>query len=765
MKNLKTMFIALMGILIANSCLAQGNAFDKYIIDSTETYDFRDTLVCGPGDSLFDRHGASFGFGANDSFAVAFSKSDTIETFRGDTTICEIRRFGQYHKGYEVMYYGAVVTTIDNRVRNVHSSWLDSLDLSDTVNVSEEVASGTALTYFDWSDSIILAWQDTSWENYIKELEGDTSASWKPEGRLVYCDKYGTSDTPVLCWYFKGMLALDTGSRVESFDVYVDAKEDTLFFGYSAANKCSGDVGHCQTFYNGAQANLQLDKVITQYRLKNCQDNVETRNGQSAGDYVKKWKNTDKVKNGTNNFGTNDQFATSVHWAANWAHDYFDNHYGLDGPQNQNHPIYIRANFSEGASFDPNFEKHSLFFGNALGDKFASLDVVGHEYAHMVTRFGMNLLTTGEAGAISESLSDIFGTAVERYAQGGTFDWDIMGDELGSPGLRNMQYGTVNSDWDDADAQNPQPTSFGGTNWVNPRVLSNDGGGIHHNCGVMNKVFQLLVDGGTHNGTTVESLGFSKTIHIFQASMWRFTSNVTFAGARTAMLGYVRVKYGSCSKEDEAVRAAWYSVNVGPTYAPCTSLGGWNNNWNRNQKMYVRISDITQLNLIAVADFGDVTSYSWNMPGVTYTDNDSAVAISGFPMVPAFYDLAVTVTTSSDTMSDTLRVYVINDVDPICQAGQFNKWIPSAINETKLDSEQIKIYPNPGTNELNIDVPKEMGLVNIDIISHTGAVVSKKRSVQGQTKFDVSRLPAGIYYVKAYNANRSVVVRYVNIKL
>jgi vibriolysin len=48
-----------------------------------------------------------------------------------------------------------------------------------------------------------------------------------------------------------------------------------------------------------------------------------------------------------------------------------------------------------------------------------SLDVTAHELTHGVTEYESNLVYSGEPGGINESLSDIFGTVVEAWVDGG----------------------------------------------------------------------------------------------------------------------------------------------------------------------------------------------------------------------------------------------------------------------------------------------------------------------------------------------------------
>jgi len=62
------------------------------------------------------------------------------------------------------------------------------------------------------------------------------------------------------------------------------------------------------------------------------------------------------------------------------------------------------------------------------------------------------------------------------------------------------------------------PTCYGDPGKVSDEEYhcdTSDAGGVHHNSGVVNHTFALLVDGSTYNGVTVPGIGLDKTAHIF----------------------------------------------------------------------------------------------------------------------------------------------------------------------------------------------------------------------------------------------------------
>ncbi|MDR2255579.1 MAG: M4 family metallopeptidase [Arthrobacter sp.] len=165
------------------------------------------------------------------------------------------------------------------------------------------------------------------------------------------------------------------------------------------------------------------------------------------------------------------------------------------------------------------------------GEGVTTDDVTGHELTHGVTAKTNGLVYQNEAGAINESMSDIFGEIMDQ-GNGSADDtaanrWK-MGEGSSIGVIRDMKspksYG--------------QPDTYKGTYWVastsNPND-NNDYGGVHTNSGVGNKLAQLLSDGGTHNSVTVTGIGSAKTAQIHWTAQTLLTSNATYSTLATAL--------------------------------------------------------------------------------------------------------------------------------------------------------------------------------------------------------------------------------------
>ena len=191
-----------------------------------------------------------------------------------------------------------------------------------------------------------------------------------------------------------------------------------------------------------------------------------------------------------------------------------------------------------------------------------SLDVTAHELTHGVTEYESNLVYSGEPGGINESLSDIFGTFVEAWVDGGrtgtlaisTDTWRL-GEDVITGGLRFMC----------------DPAADGASRdyWTSS-VGSVD---VHYSSGVGNLNFCLLSTGGTHprgkSTINVPAIGMEKAIRIYyHAATQILTSNSKYANLRTAMeQATTALGYDTATKN--AVSCSWAAVGVGSAPSSC----------------------------------------------------------------------------------------------------------------------------------------------------------------------------------------------------
>lgn len=170
----------------------------------------------------------------------------------------------------------------------------------------------------------------------------------------------------------------------------------------------------------------------------------------------------------------------------------------LDRNSYDNSGSDIILNVHYGANYNNAFwDGDELTFGDGDGTIFVnfanSLDVVAHEFAHGVTQFTANLNYFSQSGALNESFSDVFGSAITQHVlnqDAGSADWligdEIMGPDLYGESLRSMKApGTA---YDNVIiGTDPQPDHM--DNYYSGPA---DNQGVHINSGIPNKAFYLV---------------------------------------------------------------------------------------------------------------------------------------------------------------------------------------------------------------------------------------------------------------------------------
>lgn len=173
-------------------------------------------------------------------------------------------------------------------------------------------------------------------------------------------------------------------------------------------------------------------------------------------------------------------------------------------------------------------------------------DIIAHELQHGVTDSVANLSYQGQAGAINESISDIFGELVDRAKQIRDYkqvvtDWTI-GDGYAWTGLAREPLPYLRSLSDPYSRPPVAPTKMPGQaancrGWQPDRMSSpcwdtdprnEDYGGVHTNSGVGNKAAFLMSSGGVFNNRTIVGMGDDATARLWWATLPKLTSSATY---------------------------------------------------------------------------------------------------------------------------------------------------------------------------------------------------------------------------------------------
>ena len=536
---------------------------------------FRENLRIA--DSLFfPTYGQFFGLGEQDEMRMEKREIDA----QGRV----VARFQQYYQGIPVEGGEYTLHSEAGQLLVGHGKIIENLDFPTPAPIEELYALRYALERID---ARTYAWQDPSWEETLQEEVSDSTAQYFPKGELRFMLQAGdrlVKSNYRLIWYFE-IRTLDPDDYLA---VQVDASTAEVLRIGTLRRHCSHQSGTAKTLYNNYQSLDMVQRGLPwrDYILKDCR-NIQTKyHDRNSFGETKGWKWGSRVSHDDNDWDEEQIEATSAHWAAQQAWDYFEETYGLKGPDGEEKATRIWVNWADAngtpvadAMFEPSAKSNYLYIGTKDEKSLATLDIVGHEYAHGVVAASAGLVYERESGALDESFADIFGLLTEMYGQKETApsDW-LIGEDVAA--LRSFSH---------PDAYG-QPKKYGGTDpfWQevstegcpvplpNPAPLGNDFCGVHTNGGVQNHWFFLLANGGVAEGQTVYGIGIKKAADIVYRNLaYYMQTHSNFQDARLGSIQAAEDLYGACSNEAAQVKNAWAAVGVGdPNDQLCLEING-----------------------------------------------------------------------------------------------------------------------------------------------------------------------------------------------
>ena len=225
--------------------------------------------------------------------------------------------------------------------------------------------------------------------------------------------------------------------------------------------------------------------------------------------------------------------ARNVHAYVSESYDYFKNTFNRDSYDDNEGTIVSLVDTEKGISNA--FWNGSLLYFGAGGDSenhFGQKDVVAHELGHGVTEYTSNLIYFDQAGALNESMSDIWGVMVDRD------DWLIGDDVFPYGALRSMRNPSLYRQPDHMDDYNP---------------TLEDNKGVHINSGIVNKAF--------YNIAMATSKEIAEQIY-YRASTMYFTQTTDFIEARIAIKKAAVDLYGIDSSAVQAIDDGFTQVGI-----------------------------------------------------------------------------------------------------------------------------------------------------------------------------------------------------------
>jgi Zn-dependent metalloprotease len=235
---------------------------------------------------------------------------------------------------------------------------------------------------------------------------------------------------------------------------------------------------------------------------------------------------------------TGDQQVDEVYDWLGVTFDFYNTAYGRNSIDGAGLPLVATVHY--GVDYDNAFwEGSQMVYGDGDQDLFKTftgpLDVTGHELTHGVTQFTAALnYTPDQSGALNESFSDMFGSAIDAWAAGNdaeTHNWligeDVMADDLYGEALRSMaEPGTAYDN--PLMGRDPQPRDMSGYY---------DGADPHIMSGITNRWFYLIC----------REIGIDAGALIMYQTLQNLWPNATFNDA--ALVAAAQARILSATKE------------------------------------------------------------------------------------------------------------------------------------------------------------------------------------------------------------------------
>jgi Zn-dependent metalloprotease len=267
---------------------------------------------------------------------------------------------------------------------------------------------------------------------------------------------------------------------------------------------------------------------------------------------------------GDGSVSTRASAGVDAHYGAEKTFDYYKNVLGRNGIWNNGIGARSRVHYGN-AYVNAFWDGSQMTYGDGAGNThpLVELDVAGHEMSHGLTQATAGLAYSGDAGGLNEATSDIFGTAVEFYANNATDIPDYLIGELinirgnGTP-LRYMDRPSR-----DGASRDCWSSTLGG---LDP----------HYSSGPLNHWFYLASEGSgaktingvpydspTCDGSTVAGIGRDAAAKIWYRTLSTYlTSNSNYAAAREGAIKSAKDLYGATSAECAGIESSFAAIAV-----------------------------------------------------------------------------------------------------------------------------------------------------------------------------------------------------------
>ena len=194
------------------------------------------------------------------------------------------------------------------------------------------------------------------------------------------------------------------------------------------------------------------------------------------------------------------------------------------------------------------------------------------------------------------------------------------------------------------------------------------------------------------------------------------------------------------------------------------NLGGQNQATIASNKIGIKFSTVQY----SYSNPAPINNFAHFYTDSIITDTAKWTKISGSFIADSAYSYIIIGNFFNDSLTDTISFgtnsvfayYYLEDVCVSTDSLYCENWL--GVKEQSVNKEDVTIYPNPCTNELNVkynNVPYEQ--TTLSIIDIFGRIVMQVKTQESEYTFNTEKLPAGLYLLKA-ETGRTVATVKVN---
>ncbi len=351
------------------------------------------------------------------------SVADTlgIENVEKELKICDVNtvdgdsyyRFQQYYN--DIPVYGKTVVVAADEDGNATDLTSNIIKINDTFDVNQN-----SMTQQDVSDEVF---------NYINLNFEDSDDVYMDIPNIDDCQLYIYQNSETVNYlvmlvhmgFYDFIIDVQSGKIINCIDVVQDNYVATCY----NSDKSKNFDGYYDSDDNEYVAyNSERNTYVFTYKKTNSHKNSKKEELLVSDDNVF----------GNNQNEINDEYSTGVTYINNFSkiYDFYESRYNETAYEEfyiyYNDGYYYGKNAVGGSATSNNNTVGYMSMGYKTGVE--DIDVMAHEYTHIVTRSIVNWNGGNETGAINEGYSDLFGEIIEGKLNNKEPDWIMQGDNI-----------------------------------------------------------------------------------------------------------------------------------------------------------------------------------------------------------------------------------------------------------------------------------------------------------------------------------------------